>query len=672
MPTDQYIDMKAHEKLMSKMQEVVDKAGQLIDESQTAREQISDHNLDATAHPDLRRAIEEMDAASNSSVTEAIQQHNESSSAHLALFAEIEEKIKDMSNTTALIQEAVAEHNSSEQAHSDIRESINKINTQLGSNNMNDVVNRIEEIENTIGMNQSSTGDSITNINQQIADLQSVDSRHDSEINALQDDVENIYSILDNTLERDVVYLGNRGAAYEEEADTCHLISESQRISQELGYTLFTSGGPSFLNYECTLPMYVGRGSTKEFSITGVTSPNGAVTYDITPGQGPISFSKTKNIALGEKITVQVEDTAPYHSLCYFTVTAKDVTGNTTQKVVAFYVTTPIDPDNVTLSGLPDGVEPGNKYEFFIRNLVESGKRYSYDINRLSSGLLFTLTNDLDENVKVTMTVPSAAVRGSRLNFELVIHDIYNGDVIKSIWLDVNRLPGTENFSSTLPKVIAPNTSVNIKFSGITSIDGTAATYRIENKSKFLTFGKKDGILANENVLLTLAKNATRGEFIQFDVVSVDKNKVELTIPCGFTVNHLPDSSTVACNMPTETQGGRSINMTITNGTDLDDDTVTYEIKDVNSGFTFSRTTNISEGQSITVTVPKVASDTVAEFEIYVVDSLGEKSTPYRMKVTVKPIFIQVAPQITYPTNGSSVQAEFTARITPYSDYADV
>ena len=669
MPTDDYIDLQAHEKLMTKMQEVVDKADQLIEASQDARDQVSEHNLDVNAHPDIRRELASLDAASNSSVAEAIQQHNESSDAHADLFQAIRDEMADTSDAAALIQEAVSEHNSSPQAHSDLRQSLNKLETQVGTVNVSELASAIQNIEDTLGTGDTSLP---SNIAESIIELQSVDARHDAEITQNRNDISDINDYLYDTLERDVVYVGNRSAAYEQEADTHHLSAEALRIGTELGYDLFTEDGPNFLNFVCSLPPYVGRGTTKAFTMTGVTSAGGTVTYAITPGGGNITFSKDENIADGESVNVTVGSGAGYHSLCYFTVTATDASTKSTRKVVAFYVTTPINPDNVTLMDLPSAVEPGQAYTFTLRNLVESNNRYTYELDPGSSNILFNESGVLDEGDEVTAAIPSSATRGGTLSFNVIIHDIYGPDTIKTVTLSVNELPGAESFTSNVPRMMAPNTSQTIRFSGITSVDGVAATYAIIEPSEYLTFSKTEGIIANENVTMTLDADALRGSHISFTVKTKDKNNASLEIPLGFQVNTLPSSEDVTCTMVESIDGGKTTTMRISGGSDVEDSTITYTIKDVNSGFTFSRMNSITSSTAVSVTVPKVAAVTQAKFNIYAVDSLGEISAPKTVTVTVNPVYVQVTPSITYPTAGISVPAEFTARISAYNDYVDV
>lgn len=146
-----------------------------------------------------------------------------------------------------------------------------------------------------------------------------------------------------------------------------------------------------------------------------------------------------------------------------------------------------------------------------------------------------------------------------------------------------------------------------------------------------------------------------------------------MEIPLGFQINQLPDASTVEASFIEETKGGVTKTLTITGGTDPEDvSNITYAIRDVNSGFGFSKTENIKVGEAIEVTIPKVAQDVTVEFGIVVVDTLQEKSTPKSVSVTVKAIYVAHTPEILYPEPNTVVDDIFTARITPYSEYVDL
>ncbi len=658
MYTDQYIDLNAHQKLMDKMNEVVEKASNMLTKSQEVRDELTAHNTDVNSHPDLRTALQEVNAGNETLIDLRVTQHDENENAHLTQFASIKALIADTSITKQLLGESIEEHNVSPTAHVDIREQLNKLTNQIGSTYIAGVTNSINDINSQIA-----------GINTNITDLQSVDARHDIAILKNASDI----AILNNELEiheHDILDIGHKSADYSEHADRCHLQTIELKIAHELGYTLYVENGPNLLTFECSLPVYVGRNTTKEFTLSGAGED---VTYTILHGQGPVIFSKQEKIANDEIVTVQVQSTAQYGDLCYFTVIAMNSEGLEVQRVIAFYVTTPIDPDEVTLKGLPENVEPEGVYTFHFRNLVEGNVRYTYSINPGVSGLLFNKTDGIDEDEEITMTVPSTVIRGQDLEFEVIIHDIYGNDVYKKVTVHVNELPGLEDFETNLPSVVAPNSSFSVKFAGITSVNGTPAKYKISDASSYLTFSKLDGILANENVTVSVTNAAPRGDRATFTLTTIDENNVSLTIPLGFQINRRPEAETVEADIIEETEGGISTALIIAGGSDPEDaQHLTYSIVDVNSGFNFSKTEGIEPYEDILVKIPKVAADTACTFNIYAVDSLGEKSDAKSVVVKVKAIYIINTPEVLYPEAGNSVNQEFSARFSQYSTHVDL
>lgn len=655
--SDNYSDLEAHQKLMDKMNEVVDKASGLIDTASEVKQELTDHNTDSQAHPDIRTLINEAQGGNESLVNNRVTQHNEDSNAHIALFTAIKAQIADTSQVRQIVSSSITTHNNDSTAHSDIREQVNKLANQIGTTNITDVNNRLTSIDTKL-----------SEIDTEIAELQSVDARHDSEIAQNAADIAEQQSSL-QIHEQNILDIGHTTAAYMEAADKHHLQTLELKIAQELGYEMYIAGGPNLLNFECTLPVYVGKDTTKEFQLKGAGD---GVTYSITPGIGNLIFSKQSAITDSETLTVQVQSDAKAGDLCYFTVTAT-ASGKTVKRIVAFYVTTPINPANVTLQDLPENVEPSGQYVFHFRNIVEGTNRFTYSINPGVTGLIFTKTNNIDEDEEITLTVPSSVERNSLLEFEVVIHDIYGTDTTKSISIYVNDLPGQEDFQTNLPRVATPGSSFTVKFSDIMSVNGVPAKYSIENPSSYLTFSKLQNILANENVTIAVTEHAYRGDRATFTLKTLDENNVSLEIPLGFQINQLPDSSTVVAEFIEETKGGVTVDLKISGGTDPEDvNNITYSIKDVNSGFSFSKTEKIKANEVINVTIPKVARDTTAQFNIVVVDTLNEQSTPKTVSTTVKAIYIANTPEILYPEEGIVTDEAFTARISPYSDYVDL
>ena len=144
-------------------------------------------------------------------------------------------------------------------------------------------------------------------------------------------------------------------------------------------------------------------------------------------------------------------------------------------------------------------------------------------------------------------------------------------------------------------------------------------------------------------------------------------------IPLTIKINSLPDSSQVSYTLVNETTGGITTDLQISGGTDIDDGSdITYQIENPDGLITFSKIKDILSNESISVTIPKVAENTTTTYKIYVVDTLGEKSEPVTGTMTIKPIYIGDTPKILYPTEGLTVQPNWTAIFSEYSSHVDI
>lgn len=672
MPTNQYIDLQAHEKLMKKMQEVVDKANLMLKTSRTTEDQINEHDLSNKSHQDIRRLIKNINLDTDDKTKQFIEEHNNDANAHHELFTEINNRLSDMSSTQDLIQTNLNDHNTSNTAHADIRESIRKINNQISNYNVSELNDSIEEIKKELGISgESSSTD--TSVLSSIQELQNTDIAIAKQLETINTKYTELQT-KDSNLERDVTYNGNREAAYEEASDKRHLHAFAAEMSAKLGYTSYIADGPSFVNFNCSIPIYIGRGTTRPLKFTGVTSTGGAITYSITDGPKHLTFSKVLNIADNEEITVTVPSDAEYGDCYYFTVTATDAAGKSLSQVVAFYITVPLNKDNLTMPGFPSSIEPGNTYKFKFRNLVESGNRFTYDIDPGVTGLIFSKQSGINENEEITMTVPEGISRDAIYNIKTTVHDVYSEATDVDIDISVDDLPSVAGFTSTFPSIVVPGKSYTGKFSGITSASGGIVVYSITPpEGDSLTFSKTRLINDSENITMEVNSTAVRGNSITVTVTAMTETGAKQEIPLTIKINSLPDSSQVNYTLVNETTGGITTDLQISGGTDIDDGSdITYQIENPDGLITFSKTKDILSNESISVTIPKVAENTTTTYKIYVVDNLGEKSEPVTGTMTIKPIYIGDTPKILYPTEGLTVQPDWTAIFSEYSSHVDV
>ena len=673
IPDDVILDLNSHEQLLNELQDATNEVLNAAEAVNENKNLVQNHNLDASAHPDIRQQIEDVINSGTTEVVDTrIADHNQSPSAHLDIRNEIAKIKKDTTTATEVANQRIEEHNSSATAHSDIREIINGLKVQIGSINLTEVITKIDNIQNAIK-------DDIT---KDIEQLQSVDARHDNEIATNRMNITSLSNRLSN-LSNDISTVSSQIINNSENADRVLLQTHCLDREAVLGYEPYNPQGPFLQDVNCTLPIYVSHNKTTSFIFTGakdVTNGN-QVTISITQGKGDYTITPLENIKLGDPVNMNVGGGGAAGSVLDFTVTFTDGTNHQVSKrVYATMLAKPLSQGAVSINNLPTGVEPGSKHQISISNLSDVGDgRYKYSLDVKTSGIVFSKTSDIIETDRIDMTIPEEAERERELAFDLIAHDTYGSDITYNFSVYVNALPDVDDFTHNVPGTVIPNGSYTIQFDGILSASGKKASYNIvKEENAKLTFSKYQNILANENVTMKVDKDVTRGKEYTFKIRTQDENSVSVEVSVSVVINILPLSNDISTTLPAETQGGKTLAFKISGGSDenqptrgeenevLGGRTVTsYEIDAGSSSFNFSKTSGISSSDEVQVTLPKVMDDSVRTFNIYAVDNLGERSLSAKVvTITLLPIYLPVTPTITAPTDGTEFEYDQGIDIT--------
>ena len=667
-PSEPFKDLNSHQELLDELQnatnEVLNAASEVIE----TREEVQNHNLDSSAHPDIRRLINDATSGSTETIDTRISDHNVSVSAHQDIRVLIDSVRNDTTTAVNVVNEALATHNTSDTAHSDIRESINNLKNNVGSINLTEVVTRVTTLEDRLD----------GEITEDVEALQSVDARHDNEISTNRNNITSLSSRLSN-ISSDVVTVANTVTGTISDIDELALKTHCLDREEVLGYTQFNETGPDLVNMSTTLPIYVSHNKTTSFIITDVvdSADGDSVTMSITQGVGDYTISPLEGINPGDTINMNVGSGGQPGDILDFTVTFTDTTtSQTVQRVLAVMIAKPLGTGVLTLNGLPTNVEPGQHFTIQVSNLVDDGSgRYTYSIDVMTSGITFSKTSDISEADAIEVDIPAGAERETELTFKLIVHDNFGSDQEYEFSVMVNALPSTEGFTHTVPGTVVPGNNYTIKFDGILSAQGNKANYNIvETDDGILTFSKYDDILANENVIMTVSAEAVRGQEYTFKINTMDENDVSVQLTVAVAINILPLSNDITTTLPANTQGGKTLAFKISGGSDTEQPlvnegsgrtVVSYDIDAGDSSFNFSKITGISSNDEITVVIPKVAADTDRTFNIYAVDDLGERSaSPKIVSIQVNPIYLPVTPTITSPSNGAELEDDEGIDIT--------
>ena len=659
---DPFKGLNSHEELLSEIKDATSKVIDAAEEVKETRGAIEKHNLDSSAHPDLRKYVEEaiQSSAGTETIDNRISDHNISPTSHSDIRALIDKVKTDSTTATTVVNESLNKHNVDNTAHSDIREVINNLRTQVGSINLNEVTTQINTIQTRLD------GEITTDIET----LQSVDARHDSEISSNRNNIAELNTRLTN-LSSDISSIANTTTSSTSELDAVSIKAYCLDREAVLGYEPYNAQGPNLNTMTTTLPTYVSHNKTTTFIITEVkdSAAGDQVTMAIEQGKGDYTISPLTNITPGMAINMNVGGGGRAGDILDFTVTFTDTTTKqTVKRVFAAMMARPLSQGALSISGLPNNAEPGATFKVQISNLTDDGSgRYSYSIDVGTSGITFSKTSNITENEKITMTIPENANRETELSFTLIVHDTYGTDQQYTFSVYINALPSTDDFVHTVPGTVVPGKSYTVKFDGVLSANGKKAKYNIQkDKANLITFSKYDNILANENVTMTVSQDVVRGQTYTFKLNSIDENDVSVEITVTFAVNLLPLSNDITTTLPASTKGGVSLAFKITGGSDTEQPAlsegsgrtvVSYDIDAGESSFNFSKIASIKPSESVTVVLPKVSEDSSRFFNIYAVDDLGERSaSPKIVEITITPIYLAVTPTITAPANGAKLK----------------
>lgn len=662
-----------HEALLKQLQDAIDRLIEANNTLTESRNDLATHNSDGEAHQDIRALLNSSESTSTEQVDERIQQHNVNKSAHPDIRSLIEQVRNDTSAAQTLITQLISQHNTSGSAHADIRELINRLSVQLGSLNLSEVSDKLDELWTYVH----------TTITNAITQLQNVDARHDSMINANTNSIKELNNRMDN-VSGDLVNIANSQTEIRNDIDEVILKHDNLENEELNGVEQSLPNGPNLVKFTTNLPTYISNNKAIKFMFSGATghAPENPITIAITQLNGDYTISKYTDITLGEELTFTAGTNAAGAIMNFIAKVTDTVTSVTCGRIFSVMASRPLSGGSISLPGLTDlgGVEPGVEIEFTIASLVDDGSgRYTYKLDPLQTGITFSPKSEgIKEGETITIKIPEEAPRDTDLTFNLTVEDTQGGDTTMEIVVHVNRMPDLEDFEHNVPAVVVPGRTYQLKFSGVVSASDRDATYAVESSDSKVTFSKKTGILANENCAMTVGSDITRGSTVTLTVTTSDENDIHLTKQIQFKVNQLPTATDVTTTLAGSARGGQTIQFQINGGSDPDSlsrTVASYSIDAGSSSFVFSKTVGITAGENVSVTLPKVSADSARSFTIKTVDDMGETSTEaYTVNVTVTPIYIADTPRITSPANGAELEYEdgVTVIWTEFTYHADV
>lgn len=208
--------------------------------------------------------------------------------------------------------------------------------------------------------------------------------------------------------------------------------------------------------------------------------------------------------------------------------------------------------------------------------------------------------------------------------------------------ITVNAAPvATTIFCNDLPEYINPGDTVNVQIGGATDADaqfGDTFKYSIENTD--LQFSKVSDIIENEIVTITVPGNTPRGTTVPFTIRVTDSKEGSATKTFSIKINQIPVVSEVEVTLPTLINREVAVPFRISGGIDPDGQVLKYSIESTDPNLVFSKTTNIVEFESLTLTVLESASlGSTITFKVHATDTYGATNfiTYNKTKINIPP-----------------------------------
>lgn len=418
------------------------------------------------------------------------------------------------------------------------------------------------------------------------------------------------------------------------------------------------------------------KNETNTISFSGATDADSeTITYSISNIPTGVTFSKVSGIAENESVNITVGSSVTAGADLTATVTATDPNGGSNSKSFDIPINTP--PTFTTFTGsIPSRVVPGQSYNITLDGAADAeSEALTYSVSG-SSGLSFSKTDGITAGETIVMTVASDVTRGTTLTVTATATDINGDSASKNVNTLVNTAPNVSSLTCSLPSIVKPGTAYTPYVSGATDAQGDTLTYTITSNQA--TIANASGISANTSFNLTTpdTSSVARGSTWTLEVTVSDGYETT-SKTFTYTQNSLPTAATTVTFASSTIYSLQSTTFTISGGTDADGQTVKYNITNIGTGLSFSKTSNISANETITITVPKntstVEGNTISRsFQVQSVDTLGEVSASNKSAtIYIKTIARTSTPSISSPTSGNeNVARVFTMTWSAYATYS--
>lgn len=350
---------------------------------------------------------------------------------------------------------------------------------------------------------------------------------------------------------------------------------------------------------------YMFPSESREYTYSGaVDADDQEVIYGFeTDYPGIIEFSKTNGVQANEPVLVTLGAAAVRGQAYTYRVTATDKSGAVSKTTRTIKVNQKISESDIsyTPTGYSTATEPSTQYTLdFTPTTNPDGRDLIYSI---VADDIEDLTFESTGAHSFVFTSPgeTTVARGSSYTATVTADDGVE-KTIRKITINQNQVPDVTNFSLVTVKYLTAGITNKGTVVGVTNEDGTPVTFTATSSITSITIPGTNEI--DKAFDINVSSDALPGQEFTITFTFTDGNGGTSTAQYTGQINAAPDITGMTLEgLPSHLVPGSSYTLKLTGASDPNAEGITYTIQNPGAGLTFSKYTDIAEGEAFTMVV---------------------------------------------------------------------
>lgn len=372
---------------------------------------------------------------------------------------------------------------------------------------------------------------------------------------------------------------------------------------------------------------YLSPGGSWSFIVNGAVDNDGDVLTisKMVCSSGAIKFSSTST-NLGSTITITADEDVAEGATYDLTFTFLEIHGATSTWTYHGVVNTRPDVSNATITAIePKHLAPGKTQQITIEGIVDpEAESMTVDITNgslISADITHYTVKNNEVSPVITLTASSDCEYNKEYEIPYTVTDASGCVTTSKFIIKTDPQPVVTDLNATLTSnelnkytIQTPNT---VKIGGATHPEGDTLLYSIETDyPNILSFSKTEEIEEDEEITVTVAETAERGQSYTYRVIATDPSGGTNSVLVTAVINKLPTIANYTITVPALVIPGSLCTGTVAGEIDDDGHTLTYTITSETAEV--PETVDITSGTSFEFTAP--AEEVVARGSKFILD----------------------------------------------------